>query len=829
MFFLRRFLKPREEPADESIPLPEDSQASEPEEELDESFGPNTPEPDDIQELGGLGYRTSREHLLDELRRIDQYVRAQMVRWRETVAAHKPEEQWGMVRVTGAEVDAFLDSSFNPADGLTASLEQRLQPYWQAASKLEDQIRNRLQVTPDRRKLRLQRLVDLFSLNVLERDLLLVCLLPEMDGRYRRLYGYLQDDASRTQPTVELAMQILHPAQVATAPENRRLPFQSSSPLMIYRLVELGAESSRESLNSMRALRLDERITAYLLNGDDPDARLNGILSTPPRVAWRDLYLDAERLNRLHLLATWWRKRLNGVPPGAVIFLHGPYGAGRLKAAAALCGEAGTRLLVANVPAARGSRQDWRALVMLAYREAALQNAALYWAGCETLLDPASSPLDWETLTAAAEAYPGLTFLASENTWDPAGRFRTSPFTRLDFPIPDYQMRGAIWEKALEHKAMEMSMDDQSELLEEVARSFQLTEGQIYDAISTAEGEALRRKPGQPLLRREDIYEGCRRQSGRKLISFAHRTERRVGLTLENLILPDSNKRMLHELLSRIRLRDDVYIGLGYERRLSLGNGMIVLFTGTSGTGKTMAAELLAQETQTELYRVDLSAITSKWVGETEKNLERVFAEAQSSSAILFFDEADALFGKRGEVKEAQDRWANMEVNYLLQRIEEYRGTVILASNLRQNIDAAFMRRIHWVVDFPFPDEEARCKIFKGAFSSSVNPPSDWRLRVLARRFRLTGGSIKNIVVDATFRALSEERAREKPLPQTLVFIYPPPPETDPRLRIPVRCLVLAAAREYQKLGKPITISEFGKYFYDMVNRELLQQGQMRT
>jgi SpoVK/Ycf46/Vps4 family AAA+-type ATPase len=215
-----------------------------------------------------------------------------------------------------------------------------------------------------------------------------------------------------------------------------------------------------------------------------------------------------------------------------------------------------------------------------------------------------------------------------------------------------------------------------------------------------------------------------------------------------------------------------------------------------------MAAELLAREQGVDLYKVDLSAVVSKYVGETEKNLSRVFAEAEDANAIIFFDEADALFGKRGEVKEAQDRWANMEVNYLLQRVEEYAGVVILASNLRQNIDDAFMRRIHVIVEFPFPEASARLRILRGLFPKGLGHPADDELQLISDRFKLSGGSLKNIVLDAAFRALSEEGHRQQP-------------------NLTLRHLVLGAAREYQKLGKPLTKSDFGEDFFKWVEEIL--------
>jgi AAA+ superfamily predicted ATPase len=753
-------------------------------------------------ELPAGPYASSDEHLWDELRRIDQLVRAQTVRWRLTIGAGKPEHLWGMVHVTDAEVEAYLQSFFVPPHHLPADLEDALADYWRAAEALAQTIQARRAQTPPGITLRLDRLQDIFGLSDLERDILLVCLLPEMDGRYRRLFGYLQDDASRTRPTVELVLQILHP--VAPQPATGRSAFDVGAPLLAHHLLALGSDVQGDEPLPMRSIRVDDRIAGYLLGSDRPDSRLAAVVSQPVGpLPWDQLSADPERIARLQALAQWWRQRREESEPGATLFLHGPYGSGRLAAARAICTATETPLLVADTGGALRASVGWERIIDLSYREVALREAALYWAGCEVLLHRDQPAHRWDYLVAAAERFNGLTFLASQTAWDPAGRFHHSPFLRLEFPMPGYELRRRLWETHLPPpKAFADPAPDRTILGELLANGFQLTEGQIVDVLVTARGQAARRDPQNPRLTLDDLYEGCRRQSGRRLITFARRIEPRTEMTFDNLVLPASNQRQLQELRARIRHRSRVYSGLGFERRLTLGKGLIAMFTGSSGTGKTMAAELLAREQGVDLYKVDLSAVVSKYVGETEKNLSKVFAEAEDANAIIFFDEADALFGKRGEVKEARDRWANIEINYLLQRVEEYAGVVILASNLRQNIDEAFMRRIHVIVEFPFPDAEARFRIWRGMFPSGVHRPPDADIQALAERFRLTGGSIKNIVIDAAFRALADAKG-EMPT-------------------ITLRHLVVATAREYQKLGKPITKGEFGKESYEWVGEDIL-------
>jgi len=755
---------------------------------------------DTLQRLDGRasGYSRGPEHLWDELRRVDQLVRAHTVHWKRMVADQKPNRLWGMIHVSEAEVDAYLQSEFEPPGALHPELESPARPHWEMAARHEVDVAARLDVTEPGCS-RLARLRALFELSDLDRDMVLLCLLPELDERYRRLFGYLQDDASRLSPSVGLLAQILHPlAELAEV----LATLAASAPLRTHGLI-VGADDPRvpEPL-TVRALRVDDRIGGYLLGSDTPDERLKDALAQGPRArAWEELPLEPELAGRLRALGRWAR---NGRDRRAATFLlHGPYGSCRLEAACALSQEAGAPLLVVDTGSALRTRDGWERIVEIAFREAALREASLAWRGCEALLAREQPAERWDNLLAAADRFPGLVFLESQIAADPRGRFGATPFLRLDFRTPPYSLRLRIWDERLPIDIVSTAAaPDRTALGDMLANGFQLTEGQVEDALAAAHAHALQRDPTEPTLTPDDLLEGCRRQSSRQLESFTRRIEPRTELTFDDLVLPPVNELQLRELRDRIRYRHRVYSTFGFERRLPLGKGLIAMFTGASGTGKTMAAELLAREHGVDLYKIDLSAVVSKYVGETEKNLAAVFAEAEDANAIIFFDEADALFGKRGEVKDARDRWANIEINYLLQRVEEYAGVVILASNLRQNIDQAFMRRIHVVVDFPLPGVHARFRIWHGLFPTELDRPPDEQLHALAERFRLSGGSAKNVIVDAAFRALAEADGGEP--------------------RVTLRLLVLGIAREYQKLGKPITRGEFGEEFYAWVVDALL-------
>jgi AAA+ superfamily predicted ATPase len=732
-------------------------------------------------------YESNGAHLRDELARVDLLVRAQIVRWRQTIGAHKPEALWGMMHVTDAEIAHYLDAPVTPPDSIPDELRGELERFWRTESETAERIEVKVKQIAPSVDLRLPRLCTTFDLNDAERNVVLLCLLPEIDLRYRRIFGYLQDDASRSHPTVALVSEIvLHFVQSF---EEARALFEPRSSLLRNHIVALAA-SPDESWSS-RFLRLDDRIVAFLLGSDEPDIRLEGIVSElAGEVAWSDLLVDSALRERLRDFAA------EAVGKVSTVVLHGPYGVGKERAARAICTHRRVSLLRFDVEAALEDPPRWGQRIDLAYREAGLRQAALYVDGIHRLQEDEQPAYPWKQLVRAAESFSGTTFLVSEAPGDRSRKFRDSQLVRFEFPVPHHELRRKIWRAVLPEDA---SLPHRDALTDALAASFQITEGMVRDAVTSALAAARRRSFKNPRITPDDLYEACRKQAGRRLLGFARRIEPTRHLTIDDVILTDPIKTQLRELLDRVRLRSKIEAEMKFEKKVALGNGLVVLFAGPSGTGKTLSAEVIANQQGVDLYKVDASAIVSKWVGETEKNLSRVFAEAEDSDALLFFDECDALFGQRGEVaSEASGRWANLQVNYLLQRIEEYSGVVILATNLRKNIDEAFTRRIHLIVEFATPDSAMRFQIWKRTLPAS-SAVSDAELLAISDRFALTGGSMQNASVDAAFRALGAERTA-----------------------ITVRDLLDSIAREYQKLGKPITQGEFGAEFYGWAVRDIL-------
>jgi len=614
---------------------------------------------------------------------------------------------------------------------------------------------------------------DTFGLSGFDADLILLALAPEIDLRYEKIYAYLQDDITRKRPTVELALNLL-----CASPEEklrRRFHFSSSAPLICNGLLQLLADPSQaEPVSLAHYLKLDDSVARLLLGQVSLDARIASFAELiEPAEEWDQLPLDSNLKRALPRLIAEARK---GHGPRCFLFQC----AARREAcqvAEALAKVAGLRLLSAHLdrmPEAARSDPPWKLLS----REAHLNGAILHICGIEDLRGQ-DSGLRREALFAELASRPGITILAGASAWVPHASSEIMPVV---FRSPGLAERRACWERKLD----ELGMNAEARDLDKIAARFRLSSSQIAQAATAARlslrWQAAQSSPGEDCtepdssLSLEDLSAASRGQCGQELAALARKLESRCGW--EDLILPSDPKDQLREICLQAEYRAVVFGDWGFDRKLSLGKGLNVLFCGPPGTGKTMAAEVIAGELGLDLYRIDLSQVVSKYIGETEKNLDRIFTAAEQSNAILFFDEADALFGKRSEVRDSHDRYANIEISYLLQKMEEYQGISILATNLRQNLDEAFVRRLQAIVEFPFPDEQYRRLIWDRVFPHEAPLGEDVKFDVFAREVRLAGGNIKNMALAASFLAAADQGV------------------------IHLSHLVQAAHREHQKLGR---------------------------
>jgi AAA+ superfamily predicted ATPase len=420
--------------------------------------------------------------------------------------------------------------------------------------------------------------------------------------------------------------------------------------------------------------------------------------------------------------------------------------------------------------------------MLLAEREALLSGAVLCWSEVDNVLHATAGQESNSRLFVRGLASGSVpTVLLSERAWEPGRLLGQRPFLRLELADASYDDRQACWTAGLKGSSAVQPQD-----VAALAGRFRLSPGQIDDAILRARSLAWSRDPSDGRVSLDDVDAACRVQAQHRLGTLARKLVPRY--TWDDIVLPSAQLTTLRLIATMIRQRPTVYGQWGFDRKLAMGKGVMALFAGPSGTGKTMAAEILAHDLGLDLYRIDLSSVVNKYIGETEKNLERLFSEAQESDAILFFDEADALFGKRSGVSDAHDRYANIETAYLLQRTEEYNGLVILASNLPRNMDDAFVRRIHFTVTFPPPDEAERLELWMRTFPNEAPRGHDLDLEFLARQLKVTGGNIRNIILASAFLAADEQQP------------------------ISMRHLVRASAYEFQKMGKMLLESDFGHY-----------------
>ncbi len=686
--------------------------------------------------------------VLRDLERVDRRLRRQVERAR---LLHRDPDELRGLHISEQQVNEVL-------------ARESGMPEWSAA---EDADRE----SPRRASARLRGLARLFGLEELDVDVLLTCLAPEVDPRYQLLFAYLQDDVTRKHASVDLLLNVW----CASFEEKLRARerFAPDAPLLRHRLVALvDPPGAPPGPRIHRQVQLDERIADHLLGSDRPDARLARLATAiAPATSFDDVFLRATTRERFR---GWVAEREAGRAPG-VLYLQGPRGTDKARVAEALCRELGVGLLTVDASELRAlpdAAARFEAVALVA-REARLRESALFVSGFDALLAEDQASLRRAVLDAVSDlSAPGL--LAGEKAFEPPARPKGAGFARVELAPPDYAQRKRLWSAALPDRA-----DSDAAAL---ANAFRLSAGEIRDALASARRAAEWRDPGGEGPRMADLAEACRRISSRDLSGLAQRIHPRY--TLDDIVLPADRLEQLAEICNHGRRRGTVYEEWGFDRKLALGKGLNVLFAGPSGTGKTMAAEVVAGSLELDLFKIDLSATVSKYIGETEKNLSRVFAEAARTSAILFFDEADALFGKRTEVRDAHDRYANIETGYLLQKMEEYEGPVILATNLRKNMDDAFLRRMHFTVEFPFPGASHRERIWRGVWPEET-PLADLDFDFLADRLELAGGNIRNVALAAAFLAAGDGGV----------------------VRMPH--VMHAARREYQKMGKVVEATTF--------------------
>jgi hypothetical protein len=651
----------------------------------------------------------------------------------------------------------------------------------------------------------LAHIVHTLQLSIWECRCLVLCLAAEWNRKYEKWFAYLNDDVTCPTATSDLALRLLCDTEEDRQFGRARLSGDGVLRRLLLESLDNEATPASNRSRLKAPLRLDDRTVSYLLETERIDARLAGVVS-----AYEDEDGHGQQPEKS---ADHYSQTLNSLVAGSAslgvsfIYLWGPIGGGKHSRLRRLAASRKQRLLTVDTDLLPHDPEPLKLMLSRIIREAALTDAALCFVEKDGLLLGAATQK--AVFTAAFRDY--LEFVRRPLLLWTSRRQRrrtelpvpeAATFQEMNIGVPDAHIRTAIWgQLAGELKAaaavIGLPADENtsttaadanrplSSIAVELGDKFRFTPGQIASTwkhsliLAAARGES---KPS-----REDLVVSSRIQFNHRLAELADLIQ--PNRTWEDLILPPESLSLIKEACNRFKLRETVLGRWGFGRKLPYGTGIHMLFAGPPGTGKTMAAEIVARELDLELYRIDLSRIVSKYIGETEQRLRDLFEEAQQSGAILFFDEGDALFGKRTEVKDAHDRYANMEAAYLLQRIEAYDGVTILATNLLQNIDEALFRRISVVAKFPSPNAVDRERIFRAHLTTEAPLSEDLDLAFLAARLEVSGGHIKNIVLAAAYLAANEG------------------------LPIGMSHMVRSASQELQKIGKILIKESFAPYF----------------
>lgn len=599
-------------------------------------------------------------------------------------------------------------------------------------------------------------LANLFQLNGFERDVLLLAAAPEFERRYQTLYAYLQNDATRKHATAGFALRLFS--------RNRderwayRRFFEDNRDLLSNRLIRFVDDPhDRDPSLPGRMFRLYPRIAGILSGQTTSDPQIASYARViTPKTAFRDLEFPAGLKDRFERITA-------AIGYGGLVSLRGHTPLGKQRIAECVANRLGKKLVIYD--SADTPLSEHGAILR---RECRLLDAALYAGSANRAFaaELAHAPFP---IVVSAEL--------SEPVWESQRSFH------IDLEVPGAASRLKIWRRFLNGAAAGNGLDAEVPAL---AGKFCFDAAQIQQAVEGARNLALLRD-GIPAVTATDLNSAARAQSSDGLRKLARKVPARFAW--DDLVLPARTRRQLREIVDAVRLRHTVAAEWQFESKTGANPGISVMFSGVSGTGKTMAASILANELKLDLFKIDLAGVVSKYIGETEQNLDRIFNEAQNSSGILFFDEADALFGKRSEVKDAHDRYANIEVAYLLQKMEDFSGLAILATNFSRNLDTAFQRRIQHVVEFPFPEPADRETIWRRMFPEAAPRDPTIDFTFLARQFEFSGGNIRNAVLAAAYLAAAEGRP------------------------ISMDHLIQATGREYQKMGKLPSRGDFREHF----------------
>jgi len=582
----------------------------------------------------------------------------------------------------------------------------------------------------------LARLRRVFSLSAIDLVIVAMLIAPELDHELERAYTFALDDFTRKRGDVGFLARVIGGLDPAIS-DDVLVRLGDDAPLRRHSVVTVAAGGDVSA--TMRPARLADRIISFVRGHDAIDELVRGLVRlqhTPPALDAVVMNPDIVAQIRRALDSAKWPR----------VLLAGPDGLGRAMVVEAILGAAGRPSVRIDLPGiiAEGKIPE---RVAAALREAALRDACAIIEGGAAIGDDVPRPLVHAIGDGAAGlAVPMVFTLVGRPAWV---SHAVPDLLELTIPSPTFRERLDLWRRALPG----LATDDE---LETVASRYAFTGATIARAARRAAATARLRDGANAKVSLDDLGDAARLMFTHRLGGMAQRIP--TGFKWDDLVLPKDTLEAVKDVVKFARYRPFLLEDWGFAAKLPYGRGISAILAGPPGTGKTMVAQLLAKELGYDLYRIDISQVVNKYIGETEKNLAKIFDEAETSHAVLFFDEADSLFAKRTDVKSSNDRYANLEVNYLLQRMETYDGVTLLATNLEQGLDEAFKRRVRFSIQFELPEEGERQRLWQSMFPSRVPLADDIDWPMIAKKFEMAGGYIKKAVLRAALMAAETRR-----------------------------------------------------------------------
>ncbi|GAU77499.1 ATP-binding protein [Fusibacter sp. 3D3] len=638
-----------------------------------------------------------------------------------------------------------------------------------------DQMEKRVAETlPTALFIPLEHLLETFKLTKFETFCIYLSVAVELDPSFEKNIRFFNETLNSAYPTLGLALKIYCKNSTEFLKERMHLNRQCN----LFKFFLINSLSSHEALPLVSVpMKLDMSIVDFIINFNQyqiSDAFMSIIM---PNSKDSEHQFDQIEQNLHEFVKINFSEALN---KNVMFYLHGPLGIGKHELIYHFCNQYDQTILCIDCKKLNQNSAE----VQQFTREAILHRATVVFENFEILID---SPTDkktslfLETLLESLSKFAKMSFALSNVPWYNQVEFNQFSIIEIELEIPNALERLSVWAD----KGKTLKIDAQVDLTE-LSNKFKFTPKQITKAYQDASNEMLWKHVDA--IDSKMLHKASYNQLSHNLKDKAQLIISHYGW--QDIVLPTEQFDLLKEACDHVRYQHIVFNKWGFNAKITYGTGLGLLFTGPPGTGKTLAAQVIANELNLEIYRVDLSQIISKYIGETEKNLKMIFDEAAQSGAILLFDEGDALFSKRTDVSDSHDKYANVETSYLLQKIEAYEGISIVTTNLLGNIDDAFIRRFSFVVHFPFPTAEYRRQIWRSIFPVETPLSETIDLDYLANNFEFSGGNIKNIALNASFKAASKDRP------------------------VSMKDLLLSVASEISKTGKVVLASDFGEYAY---------------